>query len=145
MNQKCPNSDINFNKTLDKLFGNHTPQTRKKVFYLICIVVRLFLYSLVYVYKDSKWMPYVLTILSAFSMYHLYSDIKNNVNNNRQWWSKKFELIISILVFLSSLTLIIQRLIGTPKDNQISTKIPPILLFISLFTGIFQSFFITFC
>jgi len=145
MSQNCPNSDTNFNKVLDKLFGNHTPETRKKVFYLICIIFRLFLYSLVYVYKDSKWMPYVVGILSAFSVYHLYSDIKNNVNNNRQWWSKKFELIISILVFGSCLTLIIQQMIGISKDKQISTKIPPLLLFISLFTGIIQSFFITFC
>jgi hypothetical protein len=142
---KCPNSDINFNKILDKLFGNHSVETRKKIFYLICITVRLFLYSLVYLYKDSKFIPYLLSIFSAFSIYHLYSDIKNNVNNNRQWWSKKFEFIISILVFISSLTLIIQRVNGISKENQISTSIAPILLFISLFTGIFQSFFITFC
>ncbi len=142
---KCPNSDINFNKTLDKLFGNHTPETRKKVFYLICIVIRLFLYSLLYLYKDSKFIPYILGLASAFSVYHLYSDIKNNVNNNQQWWSKKFEFIISILIFLTCITLIIQRIAGTPKEKQISTSIAPILLFISLFVGIFTSFFVTFC
>lgn len=142
---KCPNSDTNFNKILDKLFGNHSPETRKKVFYLICIIVRLFLYSLIYIYKDYNWMPYILSIFSAFSIYHLYSDISQNVNNNQQWWSKKFELIISILVFISCITLIIQRLNNTSKDKQISTSIPPILLFISLFTGLFQSFFVKFC
>lgn len=142
---KCPNSDTNFNKILDKLFGNHSPETRKKVFYLICIIVRLFLYSLIYIYKDYNWMPYILSIFSAFSIYHLYSDISQNVNNNQQWWSKKFELIISILVFISCITLIIQRLTNTSKDKQISTSIPPILLFISLFTGLFQSFFVKFC
>jgi hypothetical protein len=142
---KCPNSDTNFNKILDKLFGNHSPETRKKVFYLICIIVRLFLYSLIYIYKDYNWMPYVIGIFSAFSIYHLYSDISQNVNNNQQWWSKKFELIISILVFISCLTLIIQRLSNTSKDKQISTSIAPILLFVSLFTGLFQSFFVKFC
>ncbi len=142
---KCPNSDTNFNKILDKLFGNHSPETRKKVFYLICIIVRLFLYSLIYIYKDYNWMPYILSIFSAFSIYHLYSDISQNVNNNQQWWSKKFELIISILIFISCITLIIQRLNNTSKDKQISTSIPPILLFISLFTGLFQSFFVKFC
>jgi len=145
MTQKCPNSDINFNKTLDKLFGNHSVETRKKVFYLICITVRLFLYSIVYLYKDSKFIPYIIGVLSSFSIYHLYSDIKNNINNNQQWWSKKFELIISILVFLTCITLIIQRIANISKDKQISTSIIPILLFISLFTGIVKSFFITFC
>ena len=145
MTQKCPNSDINFNKTLDKLFGNHSVETRKKVFYLICITVRLFLYSIVYLYKDSKFIPYIIGVLSSFSIYHLYSDIKNNINNNQQWWSKKFELIISILVFLTCITLIIQRIANISKDKQISTSIIPILLFVSLFTGIVKSFFITFC
>ena len=144
--KKCPNSDPNFDKILSKLGMNTTsknyPETRKKIYYFICIVVRLILYSLVIFYKDKVWLHYSLFFISLFAIYNLYTSISNNKSNN-QWWSKKFQLIISILLAISSLIIIIQNKLNT--TFKLNTVILPLLLFISLFGGILQSLFVKFC
>jgi hypothetical protein len=132
---KCPNSDPNFDKILIKLFGSSTPEIRKKVYYLICIVIRLFLYSLVLIYKDHPSIPYIVGLASLAGMYNLYPSM---TKHQQQWWSKRFQFIISLLLFIVCVLLLL-------KVGGVKTIVIPILLFISLFGGIFQSLFVTFC
>jgi len=140
---KCPNSDPNFDKILSRWFDTSSkeyPEVRKKIYYLICITLRLFLYSLIFIYKDNPIIPYIIAILSCFAIYNLYPSFTFSTESKpqQQWWSKRFQFIISVLLFITSILLIL-------KVKSIPSVTIPILLYISLFGGIFQSMFITFC
>ena len=139
MKEECPNSDPNFDKILKKLFDSSSPEIRKKVYYFVCIIVRLFLFSLVYIYKDKPSIPYIILLASLVSIFNLYPSVtKQGYSGQQQWWSKRFQFIISLLLFIISLLLIF-------KVKKVKTIMIPIILFISLFGGIIQSFFISFC
>ncbi len=141
----CPNSDANFDKMLSNFIDTTKdyPKKRKLIFYFICIVVRLLLYSFIYYNINNTYIVILATILSLFSIINLYK----NLNMNQQWWSKKFQFIISSLVFIVGIASLI--FIYYEKNVKILNipfvKFIPILLFISLFGGIFQSLLIDFC
>jgi hypothetical protein len=140
------NSDPNFDKILSNFTNTSSknyPQVRKRLYYFVCIVVRLILYSLVLFYKDKLWMPYLILLVSLFSIYNLYNSIYSNTGKKQtQWWSKKFQLVISILLLLVSICIILQNRLNF--KFKINTVVIPLLLYISLFGGILQSLFITF-
>ncbi len=118
------NSDPEF----DKIIGKRTPQERSML-YVVCVLVRFTLYSLVYVFRDKYWMPGLVGSLSLFSVYQLTKPTKNT-----QWWSKKFQLIMALLVLLSAFA--VQFMGADPKSM-------PALLFISLAGGILQRLNVT--
>jgi hypothetical protein len=133
---ECPNSDPNFDKVMSNFFDTTSkdyPSKRKMVYYGICIWVRLALYTLIYYYRDYKYMPHLVGVLALGSILNLQSSIKNPGN---QWWSKRFDLLISVLLLLSCVGVII---------GKIPSVVMPVLLYLSLFGGIIQSFTITFC
>ena len=128
---KWGNGDPNFNKILLKIFNNDSPEFRKKIYYFICIIFRFILYtSLIFIIKND-YVIYVLLFLSLFSSYNLYTNIK--LNNQNQWWSKKFQLLISLFVLLFSILSIYN------KNEYNYRKFIIITLYISLFGGIIQS------
>jgi amino acid permease len=134
--RECPNSDPKFDKVMAKFFdisAKDYPSNRKKVFYGICIWVRLALYYYIYKHKDEKYIPYVVGALAIGSIMHLKSSIKNP---GRQWWSKRFDLVISVLLLLSCIGVV---------NGKIPSVYIPNLLFLSLASGIFQSLSVTFC
>ena len=118
-NKKCPNSDPGFNK----IIGERTPEERSNLF-ILCVITRALLYSGVYVYRDRPWMPYVVGTLALASVYQL-----TRPTENRQWWSKKFQLIMATLVFISA---------ALVKFYGLDSRSMAALLFISLAGGIFQ-------
>ncbi len=118
----CPNSDPNFNK----IIGNRTPQERS-VLYIVCILTRAILYSGVYVYRDEPLMRWLVGFLSLFSIFQL-----SRQTENRQWWSKKFQLVMAVLVLFSAIAI----------QN---TKAMPTFLFISLIGGVLQRIQIDMC
>ena len=124
------NGDPDFNKVLDKINMN-TPKQRKMLFYFVCIWVRFALYSLVFYFKDNIYMPYILLLISLFSIVNL----SKTLNQTQQWWSKKFQFIISVLLFISCLLVIFYK---------INPVVMPLILYISLIGGITQSLFIEF-
>jgi hypothetical protein len=133
---ECPNSDPDFDKLMGRWFdiiSKDYPSNRKKVYYGICIWVRLILFSLVFYYREYKYMPYILGVFSILSIMHYKDNIKNP---GRQWWSKRFDLSIAILLLISCVLVVV---------GKINPVFMPIILYASLLGGIIQSFFIKFC
>jgi hypothetical protein len=125
----CPNSDPGFNKIIGE---DRTPEERSDLF-VICVLVRTLLYSGVYVYRDKEWMAPLVTVLASLSMFQLYT---SDSSNGRQWWSKKFQLLMAFLVFVSALLV---------KFNGLDSRSMAGLLFISLLGGILQRSQIKLC
>jgi len=102
---------------------------KRILFNYVCIVFRFILYIIVLLLHDNKYLPYVMLILSLFAALNLSNSLYNG--NNSQWWSKKFQLFIAIALFIVSMLLIF--------DKVNNTFLIPIILFTSLFVGIFES------
>ena len=133
---ECPNSDPDFDKVMSKFFditAKDYPSKRKMVYYGICIWVRLALYTFIYYKRDYKYTPYIVGVLALGTIMNLQGSISNP---GKQWWSKRFDLLISVLLLLSCVGVIM---------GKIPSIVMPLLLYLSLFGGILQSFFITFC
>ncbi len=127
----CPNSDPGFDKLLSDLkISDGTPETRSKLF-IVCVIVRTLLYSGVYLYRDEPWMPYIVGVLALASIFQL-----TRPTENRQWWSKKFQLIMAILVLASALAV---------KFANFDSRSMAVLLFTSLIGGIIQRTKTTLC
>lgn len=128
------NGDIHFNKILQNINLND-PVSRKMLFYKVCIFVRLIL-LLILILNYKKWYtPYILIIIAGFSIFNLISGLFDK-NNTCYWWSKKFQILMSILLFIVCFIIIIFK-----KDLNI---LLPIIFGLSLFGGIYQSLFVTF-
>lgn len=133
---KCPNSDPNFDKLMSKFFDINArdyPLNRKKVFYGICIWVRFALYYYIYKHRNENYIPYLVGALAIGSIINLKSSIDNP---GRQWWSKRIDFVISVLLLLSCIGVI---------NRKVPSIYIPNLLFLSLALGIFQSLSVTFC
>lgn len=123
------NGDPNFNKVLVRLFGSDSSEVRRNVYIYLCIPFRAVLYlSILYlqVYRNIYVIAGIL-IISIFTAIRLYVDILNN--NRYQWWSKKFQLVMSIGISITCVLALYQ--------NKYGIIIPFALLF-SLFGGILQ-------
>lgn len=122
----CPNSDPSFNK----IIGDRTPDERSRLF-IVCVLVRTLLYTGVYKYRKELWMPYLVGILATVSIFQL-----SRASPNRQWWSKKFQLVMSILVLIAAIAV---------KLFAVDPRSMPAMLFISLLGGILQRIHIKMC
>lgn len=121
MSKACPNSDPGFNK----IIGDRTPEERSKLF-VLCVFVRTLLYSGVYMYRDKKWMPWLVGILSILSAFQLYT---SDSATGKQWWSKKFQFLMALLVLVSAILV---------KLGKIDSRFMAGLLFVSLLGGVIQ-------
>jgi CDP-diglyceride synthetase len=131
ISDKWGNGDPDFNKIVKKLFGSDSAKTRKTVFYTICIVFRLYLYILSASYVQYNAVVIFILVCAIFAAYNLYTNIASNL----QWWSKKFQLVISLcLIFACSLSLLY-------SPDIFNRKIISAILLFSLFGGIVQSLF----
>lgn len=117
--QNCPNSDPGFNK----IIGQRTPDERS-ILYIVCVLVRASLYYGVYVYRDEPWMAPLVGAGALASVYQL-----TRPSPNTQWWSKKFQLVMAILVLASALAV---------KFAGLDSRSMSALLFTSLLGGIIQ-------
>lgn len=132
----CPNSDPNFDKMLANFIDTQSdyPIKRKYLFYYVCVVARLLLYSYVFINIENSYMIPIIILLSFVSLVNLY----NNLDMETQWWSKKYQFVITLIIFILGIFI-------SFNIFEINKKIIPIMLFASLFGGIFQSTAITFC
>ena len=129
----CPNGATDFNQVLLNLFGSSSPELRRNVFYGVCIPIRFLLYSLVFYYRGFYYMPIIIGIFAFITTARLLSSISNP---GTQWWSKRWQLVISIILLLVCVGVFLQRI-----DNRAMG----IVLFVSLAVGIIESLTITFC
>jgi hypothetical protein len=76
-------------------------------------------------------MSFVVGGVSIASIYQL-----TRPTNNKQWWSKKFQLIMAVLVLLSAIAV---------KFAGLDSRSMAGLLFVSLLGGILQRSQVKFC
>tara|TARA_B110000495_G_C22474337_1_gene293735 strand:+ start:125 stop:520 length:396 start_codon:yes stop_codon:yes gene_type:complete len=131
MNLKCPNIDNDTLEALKNMGINPSVKNRIRIYYTICIVLRLFIAGLAYQFKDTLWLPYITLIISMFTSYRLYNNLEG-----KQWWSRSFHFYICILLTIIS-TLII---FGYIRGEYISY-----LLYLDVIGGFTQSLFINRC
>ena len=131
----CPNNNKTFDNFLfnsgliDKnLDDDAKAYERRRVYYTICVLLRFAIAGLALQLKDKIWLPYVIGIISLYSAINLIFLRKED----NQWWSNKYQGGISILLFISSLLIIL-------KVDFVPTYILSLLLFMSVSGGIFQS------
>ena len=118
----CPNSDPGFNKIIGE---NRTPEERSMLF-IVCVLTRGLLYSGVYVYRDKPWMAPLVAVLASMAIFQLYT---SDSPQGKQWWSKKFQLIMAVCVLIAALLV---------KFKGLDSRSMAGLLFISLAGGILQ-------
>jgi len=136
----CPNSNKVFDNFLFKsglIDANLSPTEkafqRRRVYYTICVVLRLLIAGLLLQFKDKPWLPYVTAIVSLIATLNLAFVRKQD----GQWWSNNFSLVMNLSLFIASLLIIFKT--GLPTWT---------LAFIFLFTilgGVFQSLLIPSC
>jgi hypothetical protein len=101
-------------------------QNRKRLFYGICIWVRLGLVYLAYVLRKKKWFPYSIIVICLLSLYFIKFDKDTCV-----WWSRKMHQIMVYIILVAALYQVIT------EDVR---PIISILIFIDLILGIISSF-----
>ena len=131
----CPNNNKVFDSFLfdsgliDKnLNSTQKAYERRRVYYTICVMLRLALAGLLLQLKDKVWIPYIVAFASLYSSISLLFFRKQD----SQWWSNKFQATMSILLLIASI-LCIFKISGFPTYSL------SLLFFISIFGGIFQS------
>lgn len=103
------------------------PLLRTQLYYMVCIFFRLALFNLVFVLRKEWYMPVFVGIGSFLSVVHLsFSAFRIHQN---QWWSKKFQWVISILVLCGCILV---------YQGHIPAVIIPLLLYLSLLGGLAQ-------
>lgn len=133
----CPNNDPRFDQFLfgSGLIDQNAPDVayqRRRVYYTICVLFRLFLAGLVYQLKDHEYIPFVVGFAAVVSMINLYPKI----NNTRQWWSIKFQFAIAIILAVSSILVYYKK---------IRSDVLPITLYLSVIGGVIVSLFVKSC
>jgi len=137
----CPNS----NKIFDSLFyetglidKNLTPELkayeRRRVYYTICIVLRLLIAGLLLQFRDKKWIQYLVAIISLLAVINLFFFR----TEDNQWWSNNFSIFINLSLFIFSILIIFEI-------KQIPTWILAFIMYFSILGGLFQSLLIPSC
>jgi uncharacterized membrane protein (UPF0136 family) len=133
----CPNNDPRFDSFLfgSGLIDPNAPDIayqRRRVYYTICVLFRLFLAGLVYQLKDHDYIPFVIGLASVVAIFNLYP----RLNNTRQWWSIKFQFLISVVLLVSSVLVYYKK---------IKSDIIPFTLYASVTGGVILSLFVKSC
>ena len=132
----CPNNNIIFDNFFSHLIDKNLDEAyqRRRIYYTICVLLRFALAGLVLQLKDTIWLHYVISIISLYSAINLIFFRQED----NQWWSNKYQAVISLLLFISSLLIIL-------KVNFVPTYILSLLLFVSVLGGLFQSLLFPSC
>ena len=129
--RNCPNIDKDTLNAVKKMGIVPNVKNRMILFYTLCIVLRLFIAGLAYHFRDSYWLPYLVLVIGLYTAYRIYKNLNGN-----EWWSRKFHLIIVILLCIVSVLIILKKVNG---------KYISYLLYLDVFVGFSHSLFITRC
>lgn len=107
--------------------NNYSPADRKRLFYLVCVPVRILLASAVIYFSPSKTLVYVLLAASILSIgYNIYQ--RRHKGDHPVWWDRRLETVIAAgVLFTCALTI---------YRKKYSTFYPGILLFLDVFMGL---------
>lgn len=103
------------------------PLLRTQLYYLVCIFFRLALYNLVFVLRKEKYTPVLVGVCALLAI--VFLSFSAFQPHPRQWWSKKFQFVLSLLIFVSC--------IATYRGH-LSTMVVPVLLYMSIIGGLIQ-------
>lgn len=126
----CPNlrGDPAFNQVLVNLVGRSDCDLRTRLFWFVCVPVRASLYGAAWYFRDAMWLPWAVWVTSLVSAANLWGSLETP---GQQWWSKRWQLLMSTTLFLTSAWKIM-------KPEQVPSYVIPALLFSSLLGGILQ-------
>lgn len=98
-----------------------------QLYFLVCIPFRFALFSIIYIFRRERYTPWIVGIIALLTIINLGM----HSLNEGQWWSRKFLLIISILLVITCTITII-------NPNEYTRLLTCALLYLSLFGGIGQ-------
>ena len=134
----CPNDDPYFTRTMYRMgllrrgmSARELVEIRRRIYYSICIVVRSVLIVTVYYWRNATFVQALVLLGALMGVLNL-----GNRSGGTQWWSKKFQLLMSIIIVI----LVILVYFGRLKSWVI-----PAAMLVSLLGGILQSFVVGFC
>lgn len=100
------------------------PLLRTQLYYGVCLLVRLALFNLVWIFRDEWWVPPVVGGVALLSVVRLAPSV---VDPGRQWWSKRFQLVVAVLVVLAC--------VGVWR-RAVPAVVVPVMLYVSLLGGL---------
>ena len=134
----CPNDDPYFTRMLYRMgvlkrgmSAHELVEKRRLVYYSICIVVRAALIVTVYHWRNARFVQ-LLVLLGALAG---VMNLSRRVDGT-QWWSKRFQLMMSIIIVVVVVLVYFGRL---------KSWVIPAAMSVSLLGGVLQSFVVGFC
>jgi D-alanyl-lipoteichoic acid acyltransferase DltB (MBOAT superfamily) len=109
-------------------------ERRRLVFYCVCIVVRAAIIVTVYHWRNVRFVQLLVLIGALMGIKNLWSR-----NEGTQWWSKKFQLLMSVIIA------VLVILVFFKVVSKTQSWLIPAAMTISLAAGILQSFVVGFC
>ena len=134
----CPNDDPSFTRTMytigllkKGMSAKEILQMRAQVYYCICIIVRAALIVAVYHWRNSLITRVLVFVGAMIGVVNLGSRM-----NGTQWWSKKFQFIMSCLIV---------GLVILTQLKMVDSRSMSVAMLVSLLGGLAQSFAVGFC
>ena len=134
----CPNDDPYFTRMLYRMgvlkrgmSAHELVEKRRLVYYSICIVVRAALIVTVYHWRNVRFVQLLVLLGALVGVMNLSRRV-----DGTQWWSKRFQLMMSIILVV----VIVLVYFGRLKPWVI-----PAAMLVSLLGGVLQSFVVGFC
>ena len=134
----CPNDDPSFTRTMytigllkKGMSAKEILQMRAQVYYCICIIVRAALIIAVYHWRNSLITRVLVFVGAMIGVVNLGTRMNGN-----QWWSKKFQFIMSCLIV---------GLVILTQLKMVDSRSMSAAMLVSLLGGVAQSFVVGFC
>ena len=134
----CPNDDPYFTRMMYRMgllkrgmSACDLVERRRLVFYSICIVVRAALIVTVYHWRNVRFVQILVLVGALMGVMNLSTRI-----GGTQWWSKRFQLMMSIIIAVVVVLVYFGRL---------KSWVIPAAMLVSLMGGVIQSFVVGFC
>ena len=134
----CPNDDPYFTRMMYRMgllkrgmSAHELVEKRRLVYYSICIVVRAALIVTVYHWRNARFVQLLVLLGALVGVMNLSRRV-----DGTQWWSKRFQLMMSIILVV----VIVLVYFGRLKQWVI-----PAAMLVSLLGGVLQSFVVGFC
>ena len=134
----CPNDDPYFTRILYRMgvlkrgmSARELVEKRRLVYYSICIVVRAALIVTVYHWRNARFVQLLVLLGALVGVMNLSRRV-----DGTQWWSKRFQLMMSIIIVVVVVLVYFGRL---------KSWVIPAAMLVSLLGGVVQSFVVGFC